>query len=544
MFVCGLVVVKDTKQHTVMAEDRESVSRRSMSFFYHLLVGTKRIPVCKAMFLNTFDLKDNTVRCWVLDYYNISKNNEQNQQSADRESSRELNINEAVQESGIQDQKGNREDEQAPVLPAGQSRKAMKLRWEHLNQFIDDIPKMESHYCRKSSSKLYLQTDINSMNQFRQLYVAKCEKDGYQPLSRNSFKKACNGKNVTIFIPRKDQCDLCSAHKTGNVKTPVYLIHRELKTRTRLEKAHDKQRGLNNEVHVICCDLMAVQMVPHLRASAAYYKLKIACHNYTVYNLATRDAKCYWFDEINSTLDASTYASCLVDYIEELLLKTKQEVIIYSDGCTSQNRNAVLANALLHLSVKHNVSIIQKYLEKGHTQMEGDSVHGKIERFMKNKEIYLPSQFCSITEQARRLPSPYRAEYLDHTFFSNYSLKESMVYSSIRPGNTKGDPQVTDLRWIQYQPCGRILYKVNYDDELEELPRRPLRPLKSGISYRFPKAYTQRRMIPIDKWRDLQDLKLMIPSDCHSFYDTLPHDEVSIRQKKMAEKKKNETIGK
>jgi len=42
---------------------------------------------------------------------------------------------------------------------------------------------------------------------------------------------------------------------------------------------------------------MAVQTVPYIKANAAYYKLKLTAHNYTVYDLKTHDAMTYWFDE-------------------------------------------------------------------------------------------------------------------------------------------------------------------------------------------------------------------------------------------------------
>ncbi|KAG8254785.1 hypothetical protein J6590_108141, partial [Homalodisca vitripennis] len=47
-----------------------------------------------------------------------------------------------------------------------------------------------------------------------------------------------------------------------------------------------------------------------------------------------------------------------------------------------QNKNAILSNALLHLSMESNVVIEQKWLVKGHTQMECDSVHSKIESLL------------------------------------------------------------------------------------------------------------------------------------------------------------------
>lgn len=83
---------------------------------------------------------------------------------------------------------------------------------------------------------------------------------------------------------------------------------------------------------------MAVQCVPNIRASSAYFKLKLTAHNFTVYNLATHDAMAYWFDESECTnMYSSIFASCLVDYISELLDQSLKTIIVYSDGCGYQN---------------------------------------------------------------------------------------------------------------------------------------------------------------------------------------------------------------
>lgn len=145
--------------------------------------------------------------------------------------------------------------------------------------------------------------------------------------------------------------------------------------------------------------------------------MKLAVHNYTVYNLSTHEAICYCFDESQCDLVASVFASCLVDTIEKILTTSLKPVIIYTDGCTAQNRNSVLSNALLHLSIKYNVDITQKYLEKAHTQMECDSVHSVIERKIKKTDHYLPSQLCHLTTEARRYTFPYKNKLLAFSFF-------------------------------------------------------------------------------------------------------------------------------
>lgn len=136
--------------------------------------------------------------------------------------------------------------------------------------------------------------------------------------------------------------------------------------------------------------------------SAVYFKTKLCVHNFTVCNLATRQCTCYWFDETQADLEASTFAS-LVDYIRRHLSDGKP-IIIYSDGCTYQKQNSVMSNALLNLSKELSIMIEQKYLVKGHTQIECDSVHTTIERKLRNKKNFLPGDYVRITEEARSEP--------------------------------------------------------------------------------------------------------------------------------------------
>lgn len=154
--------------------------------------------------------------------------------------------------------------------------------------------------------------------------------------------------------------------------------------------------------------------------------------------------------------------------------------------------------------------------------MECDSVHSNIEAKLKNSEIYLPSQYHSITKEARVDPFPYGSEYLSFSFFKDYSKKDTMIYESIRPGRVAGDPTVHDIRAIRYKPNGIIETKLDFKMNYEELPRRP----KKGIfGCEFPNLYSGKRIIPKSKWKDLQDLKFVIPDDCHPYYGTLPHQD-------------------
>ena len=100
-----------------------------------------------------------------------------------------------------------------------------------------------------------------------------------------------------------------------------------------------------------------------------------------------------------------------------------QEIILFSDGCCYQNRNITLSNTLLRFAWKYNVKIVQKYLEKGHTQMEVDAMHSKIERKLKNVPIYSPANYVECFKNAR--PSqPYELKYVQHDFFQGLWVYE------------------------------------------------------------------------------------------------------------------------
>ncbi|RVE41537.1 hypothetical protein evm_013814 [Chilo suppressalis] len=286
--------------------------------------------------------------------------------------------------------------------------------------------------------------------------------------------------------------------KKCNVREEDYQRHIQLKNLARSEKTNDKELAKCGKIHTLTADLQAVKLCPSLSASALYFKTKLAVHNFTVYNLGTNEVTCYWFDETACDLKATTYASFFVDYLRNLLSENLKDVVIWTDGCTAQNRNAVVSNALLRLAMDKNVTITQKYLEKGHTQME----------------------YASLTKEARKKPFPYKVIQPDHTFFKDYSAKEYQVYDSIRPGRSSGDNCVVDLRVLKYNANGTIEFKKHFDEEFRPLPRRP-RNISTLIS-EVPFLYSSRLPILESKYLHLQQLKTVIPSDCHHFYDNLP----------------------
>ena len=269
---------------------------------------------------------------------------------------------------------------------------------------------------------------------------------------------------------------------------------------------------------LIFADLQKVLLSPSLNASATYYKTKLCCYKYTIYDKTTHEAMCYMWNETATDLTAHTFGCLLYDYlVTNNRCISADKIIIYSDDCAYQNRCVQLSNILLLYVKKFNKVVYHKYLTRGHTQMEVDSVHALIERTIKRKEVYTPACYVSLVKSAKKNPPYYNVKYVDYTFFIDYS--PFSFYSSIRPGRGVGASKVVDIAQLKYSSDG-LFYKLDH----VTAPWQPLPHRVKEIDYHqvLKKLYTQQLPITTAKGNDLQSMKPVMPSDFHSFYDTLP----------------------
>lgn len=479
-------------------------SRRQGTFKYFLNCNDERQPVCKKFFLNTLGLNEWMVQNWAKKHSHFA--------------SSDLEVDIDQRNPGIEYEVDDPAPSKRCKVGRPRSTDIANERLTDLKTFLEELPKLPSHYCRKDSQKLYLEPVFTSKADVYKQYKDKMLTENKQFFATCTFYKMFDEMNLSIHTPKKDQCDICSQHKVGNLSDAVWNDHIRRKARARTEKENDTKRALKGEIYCLTVDLQAVKNSPMLNASAIYYKTKLCVHNYTVYNLSNHHCVNYWWNESEGELNASIFATCLTDYLSNNCLGKDIPIVIYSDGCNFQNRNVVMSNALLHFAVNNNVEVTQKYLVKGHTQMEVDSVHALIERKLKHKEIYLPFDYCQAAIEARKTPFPYETKYMTFEFFRDFS--NIVYYNSIRPGRNTGDPTVIDISALRYLPSGKIETKLDFDQQFEDLPRRP-RPIDKST---VPKhMYSHRLPIPLRKWQHLQELKAVIPKDFHSFYDNLPH---------------------
>ncbi|ESO92163.1 hypothetical protein LOTGIDRAFT_162815 [Lottia gigantea] len=257
------------------------------------------------MFLSTLDLQDKTVYEWV------------------------KNVDDGI-----------------PKEPAIRKPRESTIQVNKVNkakQFLQDLPKLPSHYCRSTSKKSYLEPIFTTFSELFKVYVDDCKQENKPFLRRKAFRSLFDDMSLAIHRPKKDKCDICSGFEVGNISEEEYNLHIARKINARNEKIRDKLRAeTDGSVKVVSLDLQSLLLCPLLTASSMYYKTKLGCHNYTIFDLVTKEAMNYFWHEGIGDLNGSTFASCLADYILGLDPNIR-ELIIFSDGCTYQNRNTILS---------------------------------------------------------------------------------------------------------------------------------------------------------------------------------------------------------
>lgn len=121
-----------------------------------------------------------------------------------------------------------------------------------------------------------------------------------------------------------------------------------------------------------------------------YYNRKLSSFNFTVFDMGKKKAICYLWDESVEKRGANEVSSCLLNFIQTNVEQGTKEFRFWSDNCAGQNCNRFVYSLYIYAAKKFNIYITHRFLQKGHTQNEGDSIHSVIKRASQTKTIYTP----------------------------------------------------------------------------------------------------------------------------------------------------------
>ena len=325
-YILQRLVIRPVQTRRVMSRGEggsEAFSmNRQVSVAYHLEHAGSRHRVCQAFFLKTLCLSNRAVQTAIHGRTDSGT-------------------------FGHVDRRGR-----LPPVNKTNAARADAVR-EHIRSF----PTVQSHYCRKDSQRQYLDSKL-TINKMYDLYVENCRNvfsENYKPVSACVYRRIFNEEfNLSFYKPKKDQCGECSKFElmTAGDKEGYRIEIQEHLARNKeaqAAKANDKQRASENAAfRSVTFDLQSVLQVPSSDASLMYYKRKLCCYNFTVYEQAApNDAHCYLWSEVDGKRGSNEIGSCLLKYLMTLP-STVEEVSMFSDTCGGQNRNQNVAAVLLY----------------------------------------------------------------------------------------------------------------------------------------------------------------------------------------------------
>lgn len=370
-----------------------------------------------------------------------------------------------------------------------------------------------------------------------QLFKEECNANGIKHVSEKIYRDTfCTQYNLSFHKPKKDQCAKCHTYqekeRTGTSTEDdkvANTAHLDRKAKAREEKEHDKQVAKNDKsIHVVTFDLEAVLTTPCSLVSQIYYKRKLCSYNLSIYSLGDKKANCFLWDETHGKRGSCEICTCLFQYLNSLPQHVNH-VILYSDTCTGQNRNQYITYALRHAlnKIKHIKIIDQKFLETGHTQMECDSMHSAIEYAKKRTNIYVPSQWDTIMQMARR-KNPYTVIPLLFSDIMDFKTSDSQTLRNTKVDFTGTRVNWLKLKWIRLmanEPDSMYLKYKFADEHFTELcfMRGKARVSKHPTQDVLP-LYKEKCPISKEKKKDLVSLceSGIIPLEYREFYNNLP----------------------
>lgn len=382
--------VADTKQKTSKSE----VSRRQKTVCYFFTVNSVRVPVCKTFFINTLDISDRVVRTVL-------------------EKTSSLGVVEI-------DKRGGRKSDAIIA-------RDIQIRSE-IEMHIDRFPRMESHYCRASSNREYLHQDL-SVSKMHFLYLQSLP-EGHPKPSLSTYQRVFQSKNLSFHTPKKDQCSLCVMYNSGNNASVQLKLeekyHKHTNEKNAARKLKEKSKKRADEDNTFLCasfDLQQVIYLPCSNESAVFYKRRLSVFNFTFYNISNKDCFCYTWSEAESKRGSSEITTCVYNALQFYDSKGIKKASLYSDGCSGQNKNSIMATMLLY-TVLHSTNLEEislKFFETSHGQNEGDSVHSSISYAIKHAgNIFIPSQLHPIFKLARK-QHPYKVCPLQYNDFLDFN---------------------------------------------------------------------------------------------------------------------------
>lgn len=234
--------IKNSMEKVVCEYPRVALKKkrvRGENWAYFFLLEGAKVRVCQSFFLNTLNITQTVIKT-------VRK---------------KINPENGILEGEMRGKFSSEHRKLDPLL--------VKSVVDHL----ESIPKIESHYCRKDTSSLYIDGS-KSVADIHRDYQKEQNLKGQEAASYDQYRKVFLNYNIKFIQPKKDQCEDCVAFDLNDTKDEEaqkeHDHHLREKQLARDEKEKDKTSTPANVI-VSVYDLQAVINSPQGEASPFYY---------------------------------------------------------------------------------------------------------------------------------------------------------------------------------------------------------------------------------------------------------------------------------
>lgn len=509
-------VKEENKQRQRLRRENSPDSRRKFTRKYSLTKGGGYVEVCQTMFLNTLDVTLKKVR--------------------------KIVEKKRTSESGVcpEDKRGKH----------GQQPRISDDDKNFIREQIKRFPAYDSHYSRSHTIKKYLSPDL-SISKMYKLYKEECNGNNIIPQSESFYRKIFVEEfNLQFKKPKNDTCAKCDKYemiiKSSDVeedRTKAEMLknkHLDFAEAAYKQKQTDKTRSKNqNKVTVVSFDLQKCLPTPMLVNGVSFYKRQLWTFNLTLYETShcldkpqTRHM-CFMWDETIAKRGSQEIASCLVKYLKELE-PGAEEIIFYSDCCPGQTRNIFLSSMFLWIvedfaANGRSLVIHHKFLEPGHTHMEADTIHARIEKSKKRTtaNIELPRDWSTFIQSIDCQPK-LKVYQMEQSEFLDFKSLLKTKYIK-RTEDIKGvSVRWSEIRWIKYhydqENPGQIMFKNSLVEEdpfeVLDISRKKSVRRPSQLGNLLSPISTSPLKLSKEKLQDLKSLLPYISTQSKMYYQT------------------------
>lgn len=164
------------------------------------------------------------------------------------------------------------------------------------------------------------------------------------------------------------------------------------------------------------------------------------------------------------------------------------------------------------------------FLIPGHTYMPVDSIHATIEKFIKNKSVWAPSEWPTIIRNSRIKPRPIEVENNFTEDFLNWKSADQAFPKILKDSNNE-NVQISKIKYLIFnkKSDGDVLIQFFYTYCADENPKT----LQNPDSTYVPKKAYDRKLSISEQKSDLTKLchDRIIPPVYHNEYLNMQNNE-------------------